>query len=80
MPSISWNVKDWTPSLAYCSKQYLMSAATSSLPLSGATLCHLTPWRSLKLHTRRSVLPAQDSARSPLSVRSPVFAASSVNG
>jgi hypothetical protein len=80
IPSISWNVNACTPSLAYCSKQYLMSAATSSRPLSGATLCHLTPWRSLKVHTRWSVLPDQDSARSPLSVRSVVFGASSVNG
>ena len=30
IPSISWNVNACTPSLAYCSKQYLMSAATSS--------------------------------------------------
>ena len=55
IPSISWNVNACTPSFAYCSKQYLTSAATSSRPLSGATLCHLTPWRSLKVHTRWSV-------------------------
>ena len=52
MPSISWKVKDCTPSFAYASKQYLTSAATNSRPLSGGTLCHFTPWRSLNVHTR----------------------------
>src|SRR2546422_6134746 len=35
IPSISWNVNACTPSFAYCSKQYLTSAAVSSRPLSG---------------------------------------------
>ena len=50
--SISWNVNACTPSFAYCSKQYLTSAATSSRPFSGGRFCHFTPWRSLKVHTR----------------------------
>src|SRR5437867_810302 len=79
MPSISWNVNACTPSFAYASKQYLTSAATSSRPLSGGTLCHLTPCRSLNVHVRWSELGCQDSARSPLSVKSVVPVASSGN-
>src|SRR5260370_35029405 len=77
--SISWNVNDCTPSLAYASKQYLISAATNSRPLSGGTWCHLTPWRSLNVHTRWSGLDCHDSARAPLSVRSVGPLASSAN-
>ena len=50
--SISWKVNDCTPSLAYCSKQYFTSSATNSRPFTGGRLCHFTPCRSLKVHTR----------------------------
>src|SRR6266852_1516350 len=79
IPSISRKLNDCTPSLAYASQQYLTSAATSSRPFRGGTLCHLTPWRSLNVHTRLSELDCQDSARSPLSERSLVPVASSGN-
>ena len=79
MASISWNVNACTPSLAYCSKQYLTSSATNSRPFSGGTLCHFTPWRSLNVHTRWSGLAVHDSARSPLRLRSLTPVASSEN-
>ena len=46
----------------------------------GATFCHFTPLRSLKVHTRKSGLPCHDSARSPLRVRSVELLASSEKG
>jgi len=50
---------------------------TGERPFSGATFCHLTPWRSLNVHTRLSALACHDSARSPFRVRSLVPLASS---
>src|SRR5262249_7712929 len=77
IPSISWNVNACTPSLAYCSYQYLTSAAVSSRPFRGGTLCHFTPCRILNVHTRESELDCHDSARSGLSVTSSVLFVSS---
>src|SRR3989442_12965092 len=57
-----------------------MSADVSSRPLTGGRFCHFTPDRSLNVHTRLSELDDQDSARSPLSVRSLGLVASSENG
>src|SRR5262249_39146341 len=77
IPSISWNVNDCTPSFAYCSSQYLKSAAVSSRPFRDGTLYHLTPCRILNVHTRESELDCHDSARSGLSVTLSVLFVSS---